>query len=247
MTDRKATKTFEERESGIKNILAKFFQKVRLVIKFIFELIGNLLDAFVYGCGNVISLLASPRTLAAIAFVVFMITIGFTGYQWYQIGVGLLTPIFNNAGLAGTSGVLIGLGINLFQMAPNLWKINKNYAQAYKNMSIDNPNGEVDPELDKNSKSANLSKIIPKWLVSDHYQMRAWRRKSFFAEAFIQGLYVFVGGGFNIIGIVLAALTLYVPEKMLEIISGIINHVIHVNQEVEKQAEKEVAQNVGGF
>lgn len=219
----------------------KFVQKaIHWVFEFITELTKNLfllLDKLfsfvVYLFSQIVYLASSPEAPCVIAIAAYAAVCMIAAYQWYETGsmIGRLLKLTSIQGVGvGVAGVLVGLGINIFQMAPELWKIRRDIAEVYKNKNID-PSHHAES-------SQSVGDRLGNWLSVDHGKMREARRVSYLVEFGVTGFYLVTSLAVsNFFSIVIAAISLTMPEMILKWAASTIAVLGTVSQEINKAPE----------
>lgn len=204
------TQSRGKRKNGILGFISKVFNILKAGIEIVFSILKNAMMLLVYFFRYVVELLAHPTMPSVIAISFFGIFVAIAAYQWAGIGVWLFSMFGLKGawGIAGSSfGLLLGFGINVYQLAPELWKLQPEIAKAYSNMSID-----PDAELDE----PTLQNKISNWLTYDHGTLKGMRLMSYCVETGLVLAYTAFVGGFEFWSIAVAAASLLAPEWTLK-------------------------------
>ncbi|MCP6758356.1 MAG: hypothetical protein NHB32_06145 [Fischerella sp. CENA71] len=199
----------------LQKLVVKIFAFFKELAKLIGLLIENAFQLTVYCFSLMIKLLSAPTTPCLVAILLFGLVCSIAAAQWFQIGVwlGNLLGISKGWGLgAGTLGVLLGLGINVYQLAPQLWKLRRDIAEAYKAL-------DINPEHQPESKE-NVPERLQNWLSFDHGTLKSIRLVTYALETGLVLAYCFLATGLQFFAILQAAISLLLPEKCLELVSA---------------------------
>lgn len=211
----------------VQNFVLKLFNFFKSIAKLLWLLFENAFQLIVFCFGLLIKLLASPTTPCIVAIVSFGLVCSIAAAQWFQIGVwiGKLLGVSKGWGLgSGTLGILVGLGINIYQLAPNLWKLRRDIALAYQALDI-NPDYQVEsPE--------NVVERIQNWLSFDHSTLKKIRLITYSIETGIVLTYCFLATGLQFFSILQAAISLLLPEKCLELVSSTVSALGGVSEKI---------------
>jgi hypothetical protein len=195
-------------KQSISRWIALITEKIELLVHGIFELFNNVLRLLLFLFRYLVILFANPTTPCIVAILAFGASTAIATLQWSLIGQWLGTLLgFNNIyGVAsGIAGVILGLGINIYQLAPQLWKLRRDIAKVYAEQNI---NTDLQEEETVKSKSQN-------WLSFDHKALKTARLISYSLETvLVLGYVAFTG--FSFYAIIQAAVSLLLPEKCLE-------------------------------
>lgn len=199
----------------VQSFVVKIFGFLKAAAKLLWLLTENAFQLTVYCFSLLVKLLASPTTPCLVAIACFGLVCSIAAAQWFQIGVWLGRMLGVSAGWglgAGTLGVLLGLGINIYQLAPQLWKLRRDIAEAYKAL-------DINPEHQPESKES-VPERLQNWLSFDHGTLKAIRLVTYALETGIVLSYCFFATGFQFFAILQAAISLLLPEKCLELVSA---------------------------
>jgi hypothetical protein len=209
-TQNNPAKSKKNVRSSILNAIHKLFSAIRVLVEIIFSIIKNLMNLMVYFMRFLVETLADPSMPAVVAIIFFALVMAITGYQWWGIGVWLfsmfgLTQVWGVAG--GMFGLLLGYGINVYQLNPELWKLQPLMAKAYDRLNID-----PEAQLDK----PNLKQKLDNWLSFDHKTLKGMRLMSYSIETGLVLTYTAFVGQFQFWSICIAAASLLLPEMSLK-------------------------------
>ncbi|OKH56260.1 hypothetical protein NIES2101_00300 [Calothrix sp. HK-06] len=214
----------------ITKFVKKIFGFLRNCIHFLWELIDNALHLIVFAFSYLTKILASPSTPCVVAIIAFGAVTAIAAGQWYSIGVWLGSKLGASSGIlgvgSGTAGVLLGLGINVYQLAPQLWKLRRDIAQAYAALKIDT---EFQSEGAESVNERNRN-----WLSYDHGELKRSRLISYAVETGLVLSYCFFTG-LNFFSIVTAAISLLLPEKCLTLVSSTVSLLGKVSDHLSQE------------
>ena len=174
-----------------------------------------------------VKVLAAPSTPCIVAISFFIAVSIVAAFQWWGIGVWI-GKAFGLGGTiggfsAGLFGALLGLGINSYQLAPQLWKLRRDVAQAYADLGVDLEHDTSDPTLqDKRNH----------WYSYDHSTLKKGRLLSYVLETSLVIAYVGIAQRFNFVAILQAAISLLLPERALEMVASAVSLLGEVSQRV---------------
>lgn len=228
--------------NGIMKAIEVVFRILMIVIEVIAAIFKNAIALIVFLFKHLIEILANPSMPSVIAIAFFIFVAGVAAYQWGQIGawIGSLVGLGGVAGLAAsTIGVLVGIGINIYQMAPELWKIRRDMAKAYQDLGI-----KPDEDLDQPN---NPTDRLVHWLSYDHGTLKGLRRTSYFLETALVLAYCALPGGLDVLSIVIAGVSLLGVEMALKGVGATTNLANAVNQKLSAQTQKEREDNPYGI
>lgn len=214
----------------ISKFVKKIFEFLRNCIHFLWELLDNALHLIVFAFSYLTKILASPSTPCVVAILAFGAVVSIAASQWFQIGVWLGTKLGFSSGVlgigAGTAGVLLGMGINVYQMAPQLWKLRRDIAQAYASLKVDT---EFQSESNESVAERNRN-----WLSFDHGELKRSRLISYGIETGLVLSYCFFTG-LNFMSIITAAVSLLLPEKCLTLVSSTVSLLGKVSDHISRE------------
>lgn len=221
--------------ASILNVVNKIFNVIRALIEILFSIIKNLMTVIVFFMRFLVEVIAHPTMPAVVAIIFFALVMVITGYQWWGIGVWLfsmfgLTQVWGIAG--GLFGILLGFGINVYQLSPELWKLQPLMAKAYQQL-------DIDPEADLDKPT--LQEKISKWLTFDHKTLKMMRLTSYSIETALVLTYTVFVGQLQFWSIALAAASLLLPEITLKGVAattGVTHSVSDKMREMQSQEDE---------
>lgn len=204
---------------GLINIVNKVFDILKKLLFILYIIVKQILAAFVFLVSIVIKLFVNPNAYCLAAIAVFGFVMVITSYQW--VGVGRwafgffgITQVLGIS--VGVLGLCAGTFINLFQMAPELWKISRKFALYYQKNKI-NPEMDDDEDNDKSPVSRLAS-----WASYNHKSLKHYRRASHFIEIGILITYTLATLS-GLQGLVMGLIALICPEHSLKLVSNTID------------------------
>lgn len=214
----------------IDGLVKKVFKLFRMIIHLAWAIVENAMRLTLFFFNYLLKLLANPTTPCVVAIIAFGAVSTIAAFQWFQIGVWLgrmlhFKSIYGIA--AGVSGVILGTGINVYQLAPQLWKIRRDIAKAYGDLGIDT-DFEADEETVKTRQQ--------NWLSFDHSALKKTRLASYAIETALVLGYVFASG-LNFFAIIQAAVSLLLPERMLELVASTVSVLGGVSDHMAAEEE----------
>jgi hypothetical protein len=223
-------------KQSISRWIALIAEKIELVLHGLYELIRYLLRFFVSFFRYLILLAQLPETVIGFCILFFGISVVISVWQWFMIGewVGTLFGVSAvNTGLTymttGILGVLVGLGINSFQLGSELWKISKSIGKVYAQEKI---NTEFAEDV-TSSNVATQEKSI------SHRELKKMRRASYLFEYFVTTAFI-LATGLTTWKVVQAAISLRLPEFFLAKTKAVIDTLGYASDKAaEKAAEKQ--------
>ena len=212
MTTSSGTQGIKEKEQKALGLVAKIFAVFKAIANVIFSALRNILALTVFLGKHIVDLLASPTFPAVIAITAFFFVVVLAGMQWASIGVWLfkLVGLGNGFYSASMFGMILGFGINVFQLSPEVWKIQKPLAQAFKSLKID-----PDAKLEDKSLDAKLND----WLTYDFGVLKAARNINYAIETGIVLCFT-AATGFGFFSIAMAGSMLLLPEQLIKFIGA---------------------------
>ena len=203
--------------ASIQKIVAKVFGFLREILKLIWLIAENSMRLITFAFSLIVKLLANPTAPCIVAIIAFVAVCAVATAQWAAIGVWL-GKLFGISGLwnigTATCGVLLGLGINIYQLSPELWKIRQDISRAYMALGID---------VESNEKFENPEERLENWLTLDHGMLKSTRLISYGIETALVLCYAFIGTGLDFYALIMAAISLLLPEKCLLLVSSTIS------------------------
>ena len=218
----------------INNIVRKVFYVFRMIIHLAWSIVENGMQLIMFFFNYIIKILANPTTPCVVAILAMIAVSTIATLQWFQIGVwlGRMFHFKTIYGIAsGVAGVLLGTGINVYQLAPTLWKIRKDVARAYAELNVD---------TDFEAESETVKSKQQNWLSFDHSLLKKTRLISYGIETGLVLGFVFLNG-LNFFAIIQAAVSLLLPEKMLELVASTVSVLGTVSEHIY---QSDVAENV---
>jgi hypothetical protein len=226
---------------GFLNFINRLFGFLKACIEIVFSIIKNAMTLLVYLFRYIVELLAHPTMPSVVAITFFTIFVVIAGYQWYGIGVWL----FQMFGLSeawgiggGLFGLLLGFGINVYQLAPELWKLQPLIAKAYSDLHID-----PEAELEK----PTLKEKLTQWLTYDHGTLKGMRLMSYCIETGLVLTYTAIVGQFQFWAICVAAASLLAPEWTLKGVAATTGVTRAVSDRVSQMQDDEDEMKKFGF
>ncbi len=201
----------------MQKFITKVFSFFKEVLRLIWLICENTMRLITFAFSLLIQLLANPIAPCIVAIIAFVAVSAVATAQWASIGIWL-GKMFGISGLwnigSATFGVMLGVGINIYQLSPELWKIRKDISRAYLALGID---------VENNEKFDNPEARLNNWLTIDHGMLKSARLVSYGVETALVLAYAFIGTGLNFYAIAMAAISLLLPEKCLLLVSSTIS------------------------
>lgn len=210
----------------ITEILRKIFRFLKALIHFLGELVSNFMGLVSYLFQWVVKIASDPSSPAFVAIVLFIIVSVIAGFNWFQIGtwLGSVFGLSEIAGIGlGAVGVLVGLGLNIFQLSSELWKVQRSIANAYKGLGVD-----PDTKLEK----PTLNQKLAKWSSYDHRTLKNTRSFSYVFETVVIATYTVLGAQLTPISIIISAISLICPEYTLHMVSSMTSLLGDVKEQI---------------
>ncbi|MCW5318473.1 hypothetical protein GTQ43_40160 [Nostoc sp. KVJ3] len=202
---------------SIQKIVAKVFGFLREVLKLIWLIAENSMRLITFAFSLIVKLLANPTAPCIVAIIAFVAVCAVATAQWAAIGIWL-GKLFGISGLwnigTATCGILLGLGINIYQLSPELWKIRQDISRAYLALGID---------VESSERFDNPEERLENWLTLDHGMLKSTRLISYAIETALVLCYAFLATGLNFYALIMAAISLLLPEKCLLLVSSTIS------------------------
>ena len=174
----------------------------------------------------IVKLLANPTAPCIVAIIAFVAVCAVATSQWFLIGVWL-GKLFGISGLwnigAGACGILLGLGINIYQLSPELWRLRQDISRAYMALGID---------VESRERFDNPEERLENWLTLDHGMLKSTRLISYAIETALVLCYAFLATGLNFYALIMAAISLILPEKCLLLVSSTISVLGQVSEKM---------------
>lgn len=223
---------------SIQKIIAKVFGFFREILRLIWLVAENSMRLITFAFSLIVKLLANPTAPCIVAIIAFVAVCAVATAQWAAIGIWL-GKLFGISGLwnigTATCGVLLGLGINIYQLSPELWKIRQDISRAYLALGID---------VESSEHFENPQERLENWLTLDHGMLKSTRLISYGLETAIVLCYAFLATGLNFYALIMAAISLLLPEKCLLLVSSTISVLGQVS---EKMGDSEPEQDHVSF
>lgn len=228
-------------KGGIIKAISAFFNILRIAIEIIFSVIKNAMALLVFLFRYLVELLAHPTMPSVVAITFFGIFVAIAAYQWWGIGIWIfswfgLREVWGVAG--GVFGLLVGFGINIYQLSPELWKMQPLIAKAYVDLNID-----PDSELGK----PTLTNKIQQWLTYDHGTLKGMRQVSYILETALVLSYTAFVGQFQFWSILIAAASLLAPEWTLKGVAATTGVTAAVSDRIHQMQSDEDEMKKFGF
>jgi hypothetical protein len=227
----KSAKPKQDIFKQINKVVGKVFWCLKAVAHLIFKIIEQAFRLVTFIFNLLVKLVSNPSTPCVVAIILFMIVSTIAAMQWYAIGVWLGQMIGINQSLgigSGILGVLLGLGLNVYQLAPTLWRIRQDIAKAYLQLGIDVENAEI---------SNTPNEKLGNWLSSDYGLLKAIRLVSYGLETGLVIGYCALGAEWGFFAIAQAAISLLLPEQTLALVSSTISVLGSIGEKMAENAE----------
>lgn len=200
---------------ALQSLIRKLFVILKEAAKLIWLLIENAAQLTVFCFSLLVKLLSAPTTPCLVSIILFGMVCTVAAAQWFAIGawLGKLVGLSGLWGIgAGSLGVMLGAGLNIYQLAPQLWKLRRDIAEAYKTL-------QINPEHQTES-TENVNERLSNWLSMDHGTLKGIRLATYAIETGLVVCYCFLATGLQFFAIVQAAVSLLLPEKCLGLVSA---------------------------
>lgn len=211
---------------SIQKIVAKVFGFFREILKLIWLIAENSMRLITFAFSLIVKLLANPTAPCIVAIIAFVAVCAIATAQWAALGIWL-GKLFGISGLwnigTATSGVLLGLGINIYQLSPELWKIRQDISRAYMVLGID---------VESNERFENPEERLENWLTLDHGLLKSTRLISYAIETALVLCYAFLATGLDFYALIMAGISLLLPEKCLLLVSSTISVLGQVSEKM---------------
>lgn len=232
MTD----KNKKDVKAGILGAISKLFGILRGLIEVVFSLIKNAMALLVFFFRFLVQTIAHPTMPSVIAIIFFLGSVGISVFQWVGIGRWLFTlfgvstaSFFGYQIAGGFFGLLLGFGINVYQMSPELWKLTPQVAKAYVGLSID-----PEAELEK----PTLQNKLSQWLTYDHGTLKGLRLVSYTIETVLTLCYTVFASGLSFSSVMISAASLLLPEFTLKGVAAATGVTSAVSQKMQEEEAK---------
>lgn len=220
----------------ISKLIGRLFGIVRTLIRFCWEAIEQCMYTIAFFFSLLLRVVANPSTPAVIAILFFIAVSAVAALQWWAIGVWLGSAFGMGGAIGGISsgilGMLGGLGLNTWQIAPELWKLRRDVAKSYGQLG-------VDPEYD--TSESTLSDRILNWFSYDHQTLKRGRLIAYAIETGLVVAYCGLAQRFAFVSLVQAAISLFLPEKALAMIAASVSLLSEVNERINKETTEDAA------
>lgn len=231
--DKKESTNREQRRSKQKDAKPSWLQQAVRIVRLVFtklrqalavlgEILLEILNTAVYLFSIALKFISAPSTPCLMAIALFGLVLTFTTAQWVGMGAwwGKLLGIsnFNFLWFYGLSGLggFVGLAINIFQLAPEMWKISRKFAKYYADKGVDvtyeSADGEDQTVIDR----------LKNWLSEDHATLKKYRKASIVIEAILMIVYTLLGN-LSFWGLVLGTCSLCLPEASIKLVASTIS------------------------
>jgi hypothetical protein len=213
-------------------LISRIFSIIKGIIKVIWEVIEHLLSVVTFFFALLVRVIANPFTPCVVAIVFFMFVATIAAFQWYAIG-GWIGRAFGLGGTiggisSGVMGLLVGLGLNVYQLSSELWKLRRDVAKAYADM-------KVDPDFD--DQDSTLENRNSHWESHDHSALKRGRLLSYAVETALVIAYCGIAQKFQFVALLQAATSLLLPEKALKLVSATVSLMGEVSERVASQGD----------
>jgi hypothetical protein len=216
----------------VSKVIARIFSIIKGIIKALWEVIEHCLETVTFFFGLLVRVVANPTTPCVVAILFFMFVSMIAAIQWFAIGVWI-GKAFGLGGMiggisSGSMGLLMGLGLNVYQLSSELWKLRRDVAKAYADMN-------VDPDFD--ASEPTLEEKNSHWESYDHGTLKRGRLLSYALESTLVIAYVGIAQNFQFVALLQAAVSLLLPEKALEMVSATVGLMGQVSERVTTQVD----------
>jgi hypothetical protein len=212
MSSRNDSKDWSEKAS---EILRKIFGVVKSIFRLISEFIHNTFNLTTYTVQLIIEIFASADFVVFIAGGIFAAVLIAAGYQWGSIGVWIARSLGFGGVIAGiaasTTGMAVGIGFNVYQLFPSLWRLRRKVAKAYANKNIDPQNKDL---------KDGLQERLVNWHSFSHRTLERGRYISYLIETAIQLIFWATVQMLSFNGMLMLVVTLILPEVTISVLSA---------------------------
>ncbi len=212
--------------------VSRFFTLIKFVIRILWDIVSHVMSTITFFFSFFLKTVADPSFPSIVAIIFFSLVVIGTGIQWWQMGLWLGNAL-NFPGLFGVEmgvvSLLFGVGVNTFQLAPQLWKLRRSFGKAFLNLNVD---VEFEAPEEPSVKDRQLN-----WFSYDHKGMKVGRKLSYAVEACLIGVYVAIAQSFSLVGIASGAFSLLLPEQSIEILLHTLSLMNAVSEEIDKETE----------
>jgi hypothetical protein len=196
-------------------IMQKIFSFGKSIVHLISEFIHNTFNLTTFAIKTLLEVLATADAVVFVAAAIFAGVMIAAGYQWSAIGVWAAKALGLGGVLvgigAGTLGILAGIGFNVYQLFPSLWRVKKKIAKAYVNKNID-PKAKDLPE--------GVSERLMNWHTFSHRTLERGRYLSYLVETAIQLVFWATVLSLSFQGMLMLIVTLVLPEVTISLLSA---------------------------
>jgi hypothetical protein len=237
-TNQQKTKTQAPKKISWHRGVLKWLRKIAGVLRDIIHLIGevvqHLFDLLTFTFSVAVKIGVNPVAPIICAIILFLIVVAIALNQWWQIGIWFSKIAGIPVSLGITTGLLFGIGINIFQLTPKLRKLSRGINRAYARL-------EIDPEYESETDD-NPAKLEQNWFSENHRKSKVWSAISYCVETGLVVVYVFAAQKGAILAIIQACVSLILPEKTLDLASNTISLMGAVSRQVayDEPPESEV-------
>lgn len=219
-------------------LISRIFSVIKGIIKVLWEIVEHSLEVVTFFFGLLVRVLANPTTPCVVAILFFMGVSLVATLQWYALGVWISQAFGLGGTIGGISsglmGLLLGLGLNVYQLSSELWKLRRDVAKAYADMRVDPDYDVGDPTLEDKNKH---------WESYDHGTLKRGRFLSYAVETALVIAYCGIAQNFQFVALLQAAVSLILPEKALSLVSATIGLMGQVSSRVtDPEASQQEAQ-----
>lgn len=204
--------TPRRKKPGWYRALSKTLFLVFRVVKAIFDLLGELIEHLLSLISASFNLLAvlwkSPHTHYVASILLFIGILIYAIHQWIAIGMWLAKVIHAPTSAGAFIGGVFGIGINIYQLTPLLWKIDPRIAKAYAKLGI-NPYFEPEDEEQPAARKQN-------WKSHTHRSMQTRSVICFVIEWALFLIYWVAALRLSLLGLVSGFISLWMPRQSLK-------------------------------
>ncbi|MBD2508994.1 hypothetical protein H6G91_17155 [Nostoc muscorum FACHB-395] len=212
---------------AISKFIKKVFSIFREILRHISHLIQESMRLVIEAFRIITDQLTHPNTGIIVSLCLFLLVSAVAAAQWVQIGLWL-GHFLGLKGLwgvgSGTCGLLLGIGINVFQLTPELYKIKRSWAIAYSKMGI---------EVDGLEHDSTPRALDENWNSIKHGNLKKIRLVSFAVETALVLSYAVFGTGLDFFAIATAGISLILPEYCLKLVSSMISVLGEVSATID--------------
>lgn len=199
----------------ITTFIKKIFGFGKLLLHLLSEFIHNSFSLTTYAIKILVEVLATADAVVFVAAILFGGVMLAAGYQWGQIGVWVAKALGFGGAIAGigaaTAGILAGIGFNVYQLFPTLWRLKRKVAIAYAKNNIDPKATDL---------KDGVQERLQNWHTFSHRTLKRGRRLSYFVETCIQIIFWATVLSLSVNGMLMLIVTLVLPEVTIAILSA---------------------------